>query len=80
MSTPEVLAPITAPIGWAKARPLAFIVFMLIVVVLIIRFRDKIAALLARIPVVGKWLTGITHTGAPAACLCLLALLAGSVA
>jgi hypothetical protein len=75
----DLAAPVTAPIGWAKARPVAFFFFFLILVVVIIRFRDKIAALLAKIPVVGKWLTGITHTGAPAAALALL-LGAGLVA
>lgn len=75
MAIEDLAAPVTAPIGWAKARPLAFFFFFLIVVLLVIRFRDKIAALLARIPVVGKWLTGITHTGAPAAALALFGAL-----
>lgn len=61
-----VTAPITAPLGWAKARPVVFFVFLLIVVLFVIRFRDQLAALLAKIPVVGKWLTKIDNAGAPA--------------
>jgi type II secretory pathway component PulF len=62
-----VTAPITAPLGWARARPVVFFIFLLIVVLLVIRFRDQLAALLARIPVVGKWLTKIDAAGLPAA-------------
>lgn len=62
-----VTAPITAPFGWAKARPVVFFIFLIIVVLLVIRFRDQLAALLAKIPVVGKWLTKIDNAGTPAA-------------
>jgi hypothetical protein len=62
MADPTVV--VTAPIGWAKARPVVFFLFLLAVVLLTIRFRDKIAVGLARIPVVGKWLTGIAQIAA----------------
>lgn len=63
MSTPDITAPVTAPIGWAKGRPVVFAIFLLIVVIVVIRFREGIASAISKIPVVGKWLTGIAHAG-----------------
>lgn len=64
MSTPDPAAVVKAPIGWAKARPVVFVLFVAIVILLTIRYRDKIAMCLARIPVVGPWLTGLARVGA----------------
>lgn len=58
---------VKAPVGWAKAKPVIFTVFVLVVFLVAIRFRTQIAAGLSKIPVVGKWLTGIA--GATAAFL-----------
>ncbi len=63
----KVAETVTAPGGWAKAKPLAFVLFLLVVVLVAIRFRETIAAWIAKIPFgVGKFLTGIAHAGAAA--------------
>lgn len=59
-----VTSNVKAPIGWAKAKPLGWILFVLVVMLIAIRFREKIAGALAKIPVVGKWLTGIAMPAA----------------
>lgn len=59
-----VTSPVTAPLGWAKAKPFAFVFFVLAVFLLAIRFRNQIASGLSKIPVVGKWLTGVAAAGA----------------
>lgn len=62
----DVTAPIKKPLGWAKASPWIFALFLLVVFIVAIRFRDTIAGWLAKIPVVGTWLTGLTAPkGAP---------------
>ncbi len=39
---------ITAPIGWAKARPFVFFLLVLFVALMAIRFSDRIVGLLSR--------------------------------
>jgi hypothetical protein len=56
----DVTTGIKKPLGWAKASPWVFALFLLVVVLLTIRFRDAIAAFISKWPVVGKWLTGLT--------------------
>ena len=76
MSTPDPTDLVKAPVGWAKAKPVIFTLFLLIVVILTIRFREAIAGALSKIPVVGKWLkgvfpvsTGVVVAGLAAQCL-----------
>lgn len=64
MSTPDPTALVTAPLGWAKARPFVFVFFVLVVFLVAIRFRTGIASALSKIPVIGKFLTGIAAAGA----------------
>lgn len=59
-----VTSNVTAPIGWAKAKPFGWALFVLVIILVAIRFREKIAAGLAKIPGIGKWLTGIAAAGA----------------
>lgn len=61
MSTPDVTQVVKAPVGWAKAKPVVFSIFVLLVILLTIRYRDKIAMCLAKIPVLGPWLTGLAR-------------------
>lgn len=61
MSTPDVTQVVKAPMGWAKAKPVVFAIFVLLVILLTIRYREKIAMCLAKIPVVGPWLTGLAR-------------------
>jgi hypothetical protein len=49
---------LTAPVGWAKAKPLAFIIFLFVVVLLVLRFRHAIARWIVKIPKLGAWLVG----------------------
>ena len=60
MSTPDPTAIVKAPVGWAKARPVVFAIFVLIIVIVVIRFRETIAGWISKIPLVGGWLTGLT--------------------
>lgn len=58
---------VKAPVGWAKAKPLAFIVFVFILVLLVLRFRHAIARWISKIPKLGPWLVGGADTVVPAA-------------
>lgn len=53
-----------APLGWAKARPIVFVVFVVLLMAVTIRYREKIAGWLSKIPGVGKWLTGVAAAAA----------------
>jgi len=61
MSTPDPTQIVKAPVGWAKAKPVVFAIFVLLVILLTIRYREQIARCLAKIPVVGPWLTGLAR-------------------
>ncbi len=58
---------VKAPIGWAKARPFVFVIFLFIVVLLVLRFRHAIARAISKIPKLGPWLVGGADTVVPAA-------------
>lgn len=45
---------VKAPLTWAKARPLVFIVLALIIAVLAIKFAPKLLGLIGKAPVVGE--------------------------
>jgi|HubBroStandDraft_5_1064220.scaffolds.fasta_scaffold116232_3 hypothetical protein len=57
---------VTAPVGWAKAKPLAFFLLLFIVVLLTLRFRHAIARWIAKIPKLGPWLVGGKASVVPA--------------
>lgn len=56
---------VKAPIGWAKAKPVVFFIFLFIVVLLVLRFRHAIARWIAKIPKLGPWLVGGKGTVVP---------------
>lgn len=56
---------VKAPVMWAKAKPLAFILFVFIVVILVLRFRHAIARWIVKIPKLGPWLVGGKSTVVP---------------
>jgi len=66
MSTPNPTALVTAPARWAKSRPVVFAIFMLLVIIGVIRFRNTIAgwfAKAAKWPVVGGLIGFLTGSG-----------------
>lgn len=46
------------PASWFKGSKLVFILFVLFVIVIAIRFRSQIAALIFKVPYVGPWVVG----------------------
>jgi hypothetical protein len=60
----QAAAAAKAPLGWAKARPFVFAIFVVLLMAVTIRYREKIAGWLSKIPGVGKWLTGVAAAAA----------------
>ena len=57
---------VKAPLGWAKARPWVFLIFLFLFTLLVLRFRHQIARFIAKIPKLGPWLVGGKNTVVPA--------------
>jgi hypothetical protein len=57
---------VTAPVGWAKAKPWAFFFLVVAIVLLTLRFRHAIARLISKIPKLGPWLVGGKASVVPA--------------
>lgn len=67
-----VVSAAKAPLGWAKARPFVFFLFLLFVIVMAIRFSDRIVGLLSRSRLTA-WMVPPMARAAAAAALFLLA-------
>ncbi len=55
---------VTAPLKTAKAHPIGFAVFIIVVILLGLRFKNQILSFLSSIPVVGGWAAKIAGGGA----------------
>lgn len=61
---PAALSGVKAPIGWAKARPIVFVLLALTIAILAIKFAPKLLALVNKAPVVGPKVVAFAQSGA----------------